>query len=354
MTDMTVSVLFIVMILLAFFASQFDDAAEKVPKVWLDQAQAEAARLTEQLGQARSEIETLTAQLTTAREENARLDAELERANRRIAELEAERARLEDELRRAEERVAELDAERARLKAELRRVEARVADLEAENAELRERIRQLDTRDPLEAYITEGTLARRRILETLRDQLSLRFPDLQVVISEESDALRFQGDGLFDRGQAVLRADRQAIVDAVAEQLEAILPCYTLGTDADWSTACNPGGAIIEAVQIEGHTDTDGNANNNLELSTARANVTFVEMTRREPGLIEHLNFRKQPVMSVAGYGEMRPIGPNDTVQNKATNRRIDLRIIMYVPQGSEEIDRIREVLEAGIAGSDR
>jgi flagellar motor protein MotB len=312
MTDMTVSFLFIVMILLAFFASQFDDAAERVPKTFLDQAQAEVARLTEQLGQARDEISALTDQLTTARTETARLAAELERANRRSAAL------------------------------------------EAENGRLREMIRRLEVRDPLEAYITDGAEARRRILETLRDQMRLRFPDLQVVISEESDALRFQGDGLFDRGQAVLRADRRAIVDAVAEQLEAILPCYTLGVAADWSRECNPAGAIIEAVQIEGHTDTDGNAINNLRLSTDRANVTFVEMTGREPSLVDHLNIRQQPVISVAGYGEMRPVVANDTGEQKATNRRIDLRIIMYVPQGSEEIDRIRTVLEAGIAGSDR
>ena len=312
MTDMTVSFLFIVMILLAFFASQFDDASEKVPKVLLDQAQAEVASLTEQLGQARSEIDALTAQLTAAHTENARIAVELDRANRRVAEL------------------------------------------EAENAELRETIRRLEVRDPLEAYITDGAEARRRILETLRDRLRLRFPDLQVVISEESDALRFQGDGLFDRGQAVLRVDRRAIVHAAAEQLEAILPCYTLGEAAAWSKECNPAGAIIEAVQIEGHTDTDGNAINNLRLSTERANVTFVEMTSREPGLVSHLNIRQQPVISVAGYGEMRPVVPNDSLENKATNRRIDLRIIMYVPQGSDEIERIRAVLQAGIDGATR
>lgn len=354
MTDMTVSFLFIVMILLAFFASQFDDAAEKVPKVLLEQAQAEVASLTEQLGQVRKEIEVLTEQLTAARTENARLTAELERANRRIAELEAELARLAEDLHRAENRVAELEEEVGRLKDDLDRAVNRVAELEAENAELRERIRRLEVRDPLEAYITDGAEARRRVLETLRDQLRLRFPDLQVVISEESDALRFQGDGLFDRGQAVLRADRRAIVDAVAEQLEAILPCYTLGAAADWSKECNPAGAIIEAVQIEGHTDTDGNAINNLSLSTDRANVTFGEMTGQEPGLVEHLNIRQQPVISVAGYGEMRPVVANDTLEHKATNRRIDLRIIMYVPQGSEEIDRIRAVLQAGIDGADR
>lgn len=310
MTDMTVSFLFIVMILLAFFASQIDDSAEKVSRELLDEAQASIARLTDQLNAAERQIEALTAEITALKSENTRLVGVVERSTIRISELEAQLARL------------------------------------------REIIRRNDVRDPLEAYISDGAEARRRILETLRDQLSLRFPDLQVVISEESDALRFQGDGLFDRGQALLRPGKRAVVDAVAEQLEQILPCYTLGAAADWAEDCNPAGAIIDAVQIEGHTDADGNEINNLRLSTARANETFVAMTAKKPSLVENLNMREQPVISVAGYGEMRPVSENDTFQNKATNRRIDLRIIMYVPQGSEEIDRIRSVLEAGIAGA--
>ena len=58
-------------------------------------------------------------------------------------------------------------------------------------------------------------------------------------------------------------------------------------------------------------------------------------MTAREPGLVAHLNFRGQPVLSVAGYGKMRPVAGNDTPAGRATNRRIDLRIIMYTPSRS-------------------
>lgn len=298
MTDMTVSFLFIVMILLAFFATQFDDAAEKVPKVWLEETMAER-------DDALAEVASLT-------QKNLQLQADRDHANSRVVELEAEIARL------------------------------------------RETIRRLEVRDPLEAYISEGAETRLRILKALREQLKLRFPDLQVVISEESDALRFQGDGLFDRGEARLRPEKRAIVDAVAEQLELILPCYTLGPKADWAKDCNPAGAVIEAVQIEGHTDTDGNEINNLRLSTARANETFVAMTERKPALVEHWNVRGQPVISVAGYGEMRPVAQNDTTANKATNRRIDLRLIMYVPQQSEEIERIRKALATALAGTDQ
>ena len=72
-------------------------------------------------------------------------------------------------------------------------------------------------------------------------------------------------------------------------------------------------------------------------------------MTAREPGLVAHLNFRGQPVLSVAGYGKMRPVTGNDTPAGRATNRRIDLRIIMYTPSRSEEIDNIRKALRSGL-----
>ncbi|MHC2371312.1 outer membrane protein OmpA-like peptidoglycan-associated protein [Bradyrhizobium diazoefficiens] len=275
MTDMTVSFLFIVMILLAFFASRFNPK-ESVPKAQYDHV---------------------------VRERND-LAAALAAANAKISSLEAEIKRL---------------------------------------------LAKLQEKNPLEEYLTKTANARRQILERLRDQLKVDFPDLQVVISEENDALRFQGDGLFQSSQSILRPERKAIVESIAGRLEAILPCYTLGTKSRWADGCNNGAAIIEAVQIEGHTDSTGDDISNLRLSTERANSTFIAMTAREPGLVTHLNFRGQPVLSVAAYGKMRPVAGNDTSAGRATNRRIDLRIIMYTPSRSEEIDNIRKALRSGL-----
>jgi outer membrane protein OmpA-like peptidoglycan-associated protein len=335
MTDMTVSFLFIVMVLLAFFASQFDDQQDQVPKEWLD----ETVRQRDAAGFERDEAITAL--------EEARIALDQVRIERDAARYEAEdlRARLdaaETRAARVEEKVASLTNDNRLLQSQLDCADAEIVTLKAEIERLTERLRRLEVRDPLEAYISRSARARRVILEQLRDNLKLAFPDLTIVISEESDALRFQGDGLFDRGQSVLRSDKQAIVDVVAARLEQILPCYTLGARSNWTETCNPGLAIIEALQIEGHTDSDGSDIGNLYLSTARANATFVAMTEREPDLVEHLNIRAEPVISVAGYGEMRPVAANDVAANKATNRRIDLRIIMYVPRRSEEIDRIR------------
>lgn len=280
MTDMTVSFLFIVMLLLAFFANQYDpDKSVPLPE------------------------------------------------HQRVL---SERDALADNLRRAEamsvvlkEKVAKLEAELARLKAP----------------------------DPLEMYINQSLAERRRILEALQEQLRIDFPDLEVVLSEESDALRFQGDGLFRSGDARLRPDRRGFIEAVAQRLQEILPCYTLGKHSAQRPECNSGFALIEAVQIEGHTDADGNDIMNLGLSTARANETFRIMTERESELTDHLNFRNQPVLSVAGYGKMRPITTNETAEGKAANRRIDLRIIMYVPVNSDQIEAVRDALTEGAVG---
>lgn len=284
MTDMTVSFLFIVMLLLAFFANQYDpDKSVPLPE--------HQRVLTER-------------------------DA-----------LAVERDALADALRRAEAMVAAL--------------KKKMAELEAE-------IARLKTPNPLEVYINQSLVERRRILETLQVQLRIDFPDLEVVLSEESDALRFQGDGLFRSGDAGLRPDRRGFIEILAQRLQETLPCYTLGQHSAQRPDCNSGFALIEAVQIEGHTDSDGNDIMNLGLSTARANETFRIMTEREPSLTDHLNFRNQPVLSVAGYGKMRPVTTNETPEGKAANRRIDLRIIMYVPVNSDQIETVRDALTEG------
>lgn len=292
MTDLTVSFLFIIMILLAYSASKMS-SSQTVPKASYDAVVAqrdtlllEKARLGEQLRQA----------LQTSEERRQRID-ELER---RIAELE----------------------------------------------------RRLAEKNPLEAYMAQVSDLRRKVLEGLQAQLKVDFPDLQVVVSEQMDALRFKGDGLFESGQSRLSQGKPDIVRRIASRLNEILPCYTLGRQARWQTGCNDVGAVIEAVQIEGHTDITGNENANFTLSTERANTTFFVMKEREPALTQHRNLRDQPVMSVAGYGAMRPIVDNGTPEGRATNRRIDLRIIMYTPQSSEEIESIRTRLRDGVTSS--
>lgn len=68
-------------------------------------------------------------------------------------------------------------------------------------------------------------------------------------------------------------------------------------------------------IEIGGHTDTDGNAVSNAELSRRRSETVAIYFVRA--GIQAD---RLEPV----GYGQSIPVAPNDTPENKAKNRRIE------------------------------
>jgi chemotaxis protein MotB len=72
-------------------------------------------------------------------------------------------------------------------------------------------------------------------------------------------------------------------------------------------------------IVIEGHTDDTpihtAQFDSNWELSTARA-TNVVKFFVQEKGL-------KPAKLSAIGYGEYKPLGPNDTPENRAKNRRV-------------------------------
>lgn len=74
----------------------------------------------------------------------------------------------------------------------------------------------------------------------------------------------------------------------------------------------------IEIV-IEGHTDSRGGSTYNLKLSDARANSVRAALIER--GIAPER-------MEAVGYGESKPIASNRTRQGRATNRRVEFRIV--------------------------
>jgi flagellar motor protein MotB len=327
MTDMTISFLLIIMILLAFFATQIsqDEEVETVPLSVHEPVRDERDRLMDENVALRLQVTALQGDLAITR-----------------AELEAvteERDRLLEENERLRTRIAELEGD-------VRDLNARVEEQEAEIARLRARLERLEVANPLEAYLSEALVQRRELLIELRDRLKVEFPELEVVISREQDALRFQGEGLFGSGSSLLERRQRGIVRTMGRLLDEILVCFTLGERAERGPDCDSGNALIEAVQIEGHTDSDRGRIDNITLSTNRANETFFAIRDAVPDILAHENLRGQPVMSVSGYGEMRPIETNETAAGKAANRRIDLRIIMYAPSTVEEVEEVGRRLD--------
>ena len=73
------------------------------------------------------------------------------------------------------------------------------------------------------------------------------------------------------------------------------------------------------AVEVAGHTDSDGAAAPNLALSDRRA------LTVRDYLIAGGITPSR---LTARGYGEAEPIADNATREGKAENRRVELRII--------------------------
>ena len=69
---------------------------------------------------------------------------------------------------------------------------------------------------------------------------------------------------------------------------------------------------------IEGHTDSDGEQVDNMRLSEQRAQ----QITRY---LVDEYTFITPAMVEAKGYGEVQPIVPNSTPENKTLNRRIEV-----------------------------
>ena len=72
-------------------------------------------------------------------------------------------------------------------------------------------------------------------------------------------------------------------------------------------------------VEIEGHTDDQGSDTYNLKLSDDRAKA-----------VVDHLLKKKveKERLTWKGYGETKPLKPNDGEPNRAINRRVEFRVI--------------------------
>lgn len=72
-------------------------------------------------------------------------------------------------------------------------------------------------------------------------------------------------------------------------------------------------------IEVSGHTDSDGEAKYNLELSRKRS----LQIRRY---IIQRGEFKEERVKA-AGYGESRPLVANDTEEHKKMNRRVEFEI---------------------------
>jgi chemotaxis protein MotB len=131
---------------------------------------------------------------------------------------------------------------------------------------------------------------------------------IQVMHSDDGTRLVFEDQVLFDFGKDAINPEGFPLLDKIAQAL----------IDVPYR------------LRVEGHTDNvpiqTKRFPSNWELSAARAvNVVkyFVRVSKLDPQRL-----------SAVGYGDSRPVAPNDTSFNRAKNRRVE---ILLLTEGKEE-----------------
>jgi flagellar motor protein MotB len=111
---------------------------------------------------------------------------------------------------------------------------------------------------------------------------------------------------LFELGKAELKWEALQALSEAAIGIKNII-----GNETGWQ------------IRVEGHTDNipikTKQFESNWELSTARA-ISVVKF------FLVHKYFAPDQLQAM-GYGEHRPVAPNDSDENRTSNRRVEIRL---------------------------
>lgn len=149
-------------------------------------------------------------------------------------------------------------------------------------------------------FVKQGELFYYVRLTDLKKESGLPGADVDAIAAIGA-AMRLNLDSkvLFESGKSILKPEGIAALKKLAHNIAVL----------------NKGNVIVE-----GHTDDVGSAETNQKLSLARAKSVSAELKK----LIPSRSFRWKE----KGFGESQPMVENDTDENRAKNRRVDVLIL--------------------------
>ncbi len=166
---------------------------------------------------------------------------------------------------------------------------------------VRSRTRTMVEADDLPPPISDLELIREDMVVFMTENELFNVIDL--LKTKEGFTIRIMADILFDPGDTYLKVEYLYLLDKVAEML----------------------GVIANNVRVEGHTDDryfDENDFSN-KLSIARASRVCDYIINEEMLMSSRFG--------VAGFGRNRPLYPNNSENNRAMNRRVEV-VIKEIP----------------------
>ncbi len=205
-------------------------------------------------------------------------------------------------------------ANAAKLAAKLSELEAAYGKTQSDKSALEGALAELKKRkEESEARVAEF----KSLLEKFKSLIDAG--KLKVRIKEGRMVVELATDILFGSGSASLSKEGKAAIAEVAELLKSIEG---------------------RKFQVEGHTDDvpikGGGWKSNWELASARALTVLHTMV--DAGL-------PPDRVSAASFGDSRPAKPNDTPENKAANRRIEIVVVPDLSSlpGFDELQRAEQ-----------
>lgn len=125
-------------------------------------------------------------------------------------------------------------------------------------------------------------------------------PDSGVTVKENERGVVFSlGEVLFDFNSADIRKDSAEVIAKITQIIKRDYP--------------------TSEIIVEGHTDDTGSTYYNQELSQKRANNVAKQV----------MNAVGHDKVSYIGHGEKFPVEPNNTIEGRKKNRRVDIVVKM-------------------------
>lgn len=237
-------------------------------------------------------------------------------------ELEDAKADLEEYRAAIEKSNEELASSLAQLQqayedAALTKDELNKAYLEIENA----RNELTSTQQELEAIVGIRT--------DIIGALQSAFNNSAMSVDAQTGSITFSSDVLFKYNSAALSADSRST-------LKEIIPMYLDVLMQDQFRE------YIAEIIIEGHTDTDGTYESNMELSYNRAYSVAKFCMDPKNGLSEEKIEQLKGILTVNGRSYSQPIYAADAQVDMAASRRVEIKFRL---KEDEMIEKIEEVL---------
>lgn len=260
------------------------EEAEKVIKELVD---------PEKLAELEKAIQELKAELEKTKQElQAKIDKLLEKIETMEKVIEEQRAELEQEA--DPEKLAEFEKAMQELKEELEKIAPdQQSELDATEQEKLEMAQARKVQEEIQQQTNE-------LKGILKDEIADGLVTVENL--EDKIIIRIQEKGSFTSGSADFNPGFLDVVDRISDAL------------------VRSSGRIV----VAGHTDNipiyTSRFRSNWELSSARA-VSVVHALMMNPGIAEDR-------VLVEGHADSHPLVPNDSVENRAKNRRVELVIV--------------------------